>query len=137
MSRRSPQSRYFLPTLPSELGSHCSVAPSVRWLSWPLVGTPDGYDANTQKCFTFGILIHSIKICKYTTKEIKKNSIIKAALPFRGLNTRTGLITEHRVTLLGYNSHKMFSTLKCTPLVLPQRAGVKGHFVLFFPEISC
>lgn len=100
MCRKLPQSRHFPPTTvrnrltllfsPLQYGG----TPGSLW------GTPDGHDANTQKCFTLWILKHVIKICKCTTKEINKNSITKAALPLRGLNTRTGLITEHWVTLL-------------------------------------
>lgn len=90
-----PRAGTFYPHCPQD-SAHTAVQPlQYAGSPGPWWGTPDGYDANIQKCFTLGILKHSIKICKCTTKEIKKNSITKAALPFSGLNTRTGLITEH------------------------------------------
>lgn len=42
----------------------------------------------------------TIRLYKPTTRKIIKNAIAKATLPFRGLNPRTGLITEDPATLL-------------------------------------
>lgn len=80
------------------------------------------------------MLKHSIKICKCTTKEIKKELYYKGSASFQKLKhqDRANYRALSHTASLGIIHTKCFSAYKCTPLDLPQRTERKGHSLCYF-----